>query len=318
MKNQYMFFAEQLFDGFDLTGFVKTDVCIPNTSVHIYEFACEDDDSTIDDETKAKRLDTLSGRLAEAYPDAFQIINSESSQYFCGQIYPLIVSFETKLRHALYISRALFENGNVSKKSFQYTVAKTEKLIEEIDFGEIYDAIFTDKDLRPRLMKEYTLNLTKADLLKRIQEIEEDTLWRKIVGTGYGYIENHFLEIKDFRNDVMHNHLISGKRFDVAREVLQKANAELERAISDKLIVNRSEYLNEVDIVGALKGMTAAFRTITASISQLWDADYSQNIAQALSLIGERMAQNSALMTGTNELVEDSGGNENQEEEDNA
>ena len=318
MKNQYMFFAEQLFDGFDLTGFVKTDVCIPNTSVHIYEFACEDYDSSIDDETKAKRLDTLSGRLAEAYPDAFQIINSESSQYFCGQIYPLIVSFETKLRHALYISRALFENGNVSKKSFQYTVAKTEKLIEEIDFGEIYDAIFTDKDLRPRLMKEYTLNLTKADLLKRIQEIEEDTLWRKIVGTGYGYIENHFLEIKDFRNDVMHNHLISGKRFDVAREVLQKANAELERAISDKLIVNRSEYLNEVDIVGALKGMTAAFRTITASISQLWDADYSQNIAQALSLIGERMAQNSALMTGTNELVEDSDGNENQEEQDNA
>ena len=318
MKNQYMFFAEQLFDGFDLTGFVKTDVCIPNTSVHIYEFACEDDDSSIDDEAKAKRLDTLSGRLAEAYPDAFQIINSESSQYFCGQIYPLIVSFETKLRHALYISRALFENGNVSKKSFQYTVAKTEKLIEEIDFGEIYDAIFTDKDLRPRLMKEYTLNLTKADLLKRIQEIEEDTLWRKIVGTGYGYIENHFLEIKDFRNDVMHNHLISGKRFDVAREVLQKANAELERAISDKLIVNRSEYLNEVDIVGALKGMTAAFRTITASISQLWDADYSQNIAQALSLIGERMAQNSALMTGTNELVEDSDGNENQEEQDNA
>ena len=318
MKNQYMFFSEQLFDGFDLTGYVKADVCIPNTSVHIYEFACEDDDSSIDDEAKAKRLDTLSGRLAEAYPDAFQIINSESSQYFCGQIYPLIVSFETKLRHALYISRALFENGNVSKKSFQYTVAKTEKLIEEIDFGEIYDAIFTDKDLKPRLMKEYTLNLTKADLLKRIQEIEEVTLWRKIVGTGYGYIENHFLEIKDFRNDVMHNHLISGKRFDVARDVLQQANAELVRAISDKLIVNRSEYLNEVDIVGALKGMTAAFRTITASISQLWDADYSQNIAQALSLIGERMAQNSALMTGTNELVEDSGGNENQEEEDNA
>ena len=93
-------------------------------------------------------LDTLSGRLADAYPDAFQIINSESSQFFCAQIYPLIVSFETKLRYALYISRALFENGNVNKKSFGYTVGKTEKLIEEIDFGEIYDAVFTDKDLK--------------------------------------------------------------------------------------------------------------------------------------------------------------------------
>ena len=318
MKNQYMFFSEQLFDGFDLTGYVKADVCIPNTSVHIYEFACEDDDSSIDDEAKAKRLDTLSGRLAEAYPDAFQIINSESSQYFCGQIYPLIVSFETKLRHALYISRALFENGNVSKKSFQYTVAKTEKLIEEIDFGEIYDAIFTDKDLKPRLMKEYTLNLTKADLLKRIQEIEEVTLWRKIVGTGYGYIENHFLEIKDFRNDVMHNHLISGKRFDVAREVLQKANAELERAISDKLIVNRSGYLNQVDIVGALNKMIFALGTMAYNMNQMASSDAAKNMAQALSMMRQRLAHNQEVPLEDVEQVEEADVNENQEEQDNA
>lgn len=318
MKNQYMFFDEQLFEDFDLTGFDKVDICIPNTNVHIYEFACAAGESDCDDEMKAKMLDSLSERLADAYPDAFQIVNSESSQFFCAQIYPLIVSFETKLRYALYISRALFENGNVNKKSFGYTVGKAEKLIEEIDFGEIYDAVFTDKDLKPRLLKEYSLNLTKADLLKRIQELEEETLWRKIVGTGYGYIENHFLEIKDFRNDVMHNHLINGKRFDLAREILQKAIAELDRVIKDKLIVNQSGYLNEVDIFGALNGMIVALGMAAIKMNQFANSDYVKNMAQALSIIGQKLVKNQELPSDDIEQVEEPDVKEEQEDEDNA
>ena len=197
MKNQYMFFSEQLFEGFDLSEFEKSDTCIPNTDVHIYEFVCIDSDTCCDDEAKAKKLDSLSQHLTDTYTDSFQVISSESSQYFCRQIYPLVVSFETKLRYALYISRALYENGNVNKESFRYGNDKNKKLIEEIDFGEIYDAVFTDKDLKPSLMKEYSANLTKADLIKRIQAINENTVWRNIVGTGYDYIETHFLEIKD-------------------------------------------------------------------------------------------------------------------------
>lgn len=318
MKNQYMFFDEQLFESFDLTGFDKADICIPNTNVHIYEFACAAGESDYDDEMKAKMLDSLSERLADAYPDAFQIVNSESSQFFCAQIYPLIVRFETKLRYALYISRALFENGNVNKKSFGYTVGKAEKLIEEIDFGEIYDAVFTDKDLKPRLLREYSLNLTKADLLKRIQELEEETLWRKIVGTGYGYIESHFLEIKDFRNDVMHNHLINTKRFDLAREVLQKAIAELDRVIRDKLIVNRSGYLNAVDIFGALKGMITALGMAAIIMKQFADSDYGKNMRQSLALLGQKISQNQKLLNGDIDQVEEADGIEEQEDENNA
>lgn len=42
MKNQYMFFKEQLFDGFDLSDYKKRNINIPNTDVHIYEFECID------------------------------------------------------------------------------------------------------------------------------------------------------------------------------------------------------------------------------------------------------------------------------------
>lgn len=318
MKNQYMFFSEQLFEDFDLSEFEKSDTCIPNTDVHIYEFVCVDSDTCCDDETRAKKLDSLSQRLTDTYQDAFQVISSESSQFFCRQIYPLVVSFETKLRYALYISRALYENGNVNKESFRYGNDKNKKLIEEIDFGEIYDAVFTDKDLKPSLMKEYSSNLTKADLIKRIQAINENTVWRNIVGTGYDYIENHFLDIKDFRNDVMHSHLISSNRFEIAKEVLQKANAELDRVVRDKLIVNQSGYLNEVDVVGVLNGMIRALGLAAIKMNQFANSDYSKNMAQALALFGKKLVQNQMLLNGDTEQVDDPYEADEQEENENA
>lgn len=211
-----MFFAEQSLENFDLNGYSKTDISIPQTNVHIYEFGCEETDTCNDSMSMAKKLDELTQRLTDVYGSLFQVVDSESSQFFCSQIYPLIVNFETKLRYALYISRALFENGNVNKESFRLNVGKKEKEIEEADFGEIYEAIFTDKDFQGKVSVSNGRKLTKADLIKKIQEIDESTLWRQIVGTGYNYIENHFLEIEDYRNDVMHNHLISYNEYEKA------------------------------------------------------------------------------------------------------
>ena len=228
-----------------------------------------------------------------------------------------IVSFETKIRYALYISRALYENGNVDKKSFRYNTGKSKKLIEEIDFGEIYDAVFTDTDLKSNLMKEYSSNLTKADLIKRIQALDENTLWRKIVGSGYGYIESHFLEIKDFRNDIMHNHLIDTKRYELAREVLQKAIAELDRVVSDKLIVNQSGYLNDVDIFGAMKGIISALGMAAIKMNQFANSDYTKNMAHALTILGQKLAQYQGVQNDQIEQIAEGNENDNQEIEEN-
>jgi hypothetical protein len=281
MKNQYMFFSEQLFDNFDISSFTKVDTCIPNTNIHIYGFETntEEDITVID---QAQKLDDLSQRMATCYTDTFQIISSESSQYFCRQLYPLVVSFETKLRYALYISRALYENGSVTQQSFQYEVEKQKKSIEEIDFGQIYDAIFTDNTLKNRLLKYYSSNLTKAELIKRIQTLDENTVWHNIVGTEYDFIEKHFLEIKDYRNHVMHNHLISFSDYQAAVNVLEKANAELDRAIQDKLIVNQSSYLNKVDIIDVVSGIIKFLGLAALKLNEAADSEYTKNIARAL------------------------------------
>ena len=281
MKNQYMFFSEQKFENFDISSFTKVDTCIPNTNIHIYGFEANTEENiTVIDQ--AQKLDDLSQRLAACYPDAFQIISSESSQYFCSQLYPLVVSFETKLRYALYISRALFENGSVNQQSFQYEVEKQKKSIEEIDFGQIYDAIFTDNTFKSRLLKDYSSNLTKAELIKRIQSLNENTVWHNIVGTEYDFIEKHFLEIKDYRNHVMHNHLISLSDYRAAASVLEKANAELDRAIRDKLILNQSSYLNKVDIIEVLSGIIKFLGLAALKLNEAADSEYTKNIARAL------------------------------------
>lgn len=287
MKNQYMFFSEQLFENFDISSFTKVDTCIPNTNIHIYGFEtnAEENITVID---QAQKLDDLSQRMAVCYQDTFQIINSESSQYFCSQLYPLVVSFETKLRYALYVSRALFENGSVNQQSFQYEVEKQKKSIEEIDFGQIYDAIFTDNTFKSRLLKDYSSNLTKAELIKRIQSLDENTVWHDIVGKEYDFIEKHFLEIKDYRNHVMHNHLISFVDYQAAVNVLEKANAELDRAIRDKLIVNQSSYLNKVDIIEVVSGIIKFLGIAALKLNEAADSEYTKNIARALLAIRDR------------------------------
>lgn len=282
MKNQYMFFSQQDFENFDLADYRKTDTTIPKTSIHIYTFECIDSDAYSDDKAKAKKLDELTQKLTSTYPDMFQLINSGSSQFFCKEIYPYVVDFETKLRHVLYVARALFENKNtgssLNKQSFLYTVDKKQQSIEEIDFGKIYECIFTDQDVQTKIKELNTRKMTKGDWKKRIDEIEENTIWHNIVGSSHDFIEKHFLEIIDYRNDVMHNHLISFTQYEKAISTLTKANQELDLTISDILLANKSQYLNKVNIVEAI---TPFLKTLGIAAVALQGA----HLAKALQVV---------------------------------
>ena len=305
-----MFFTGQLFENFDLSGYRKTDISIPRTNVHIYEFECEETDTCYDNMSMAKKLDELTQRLTDEYSDLFQVVNSESSQFFCGQLYPLIVDFETKLRYALYISQALFGNGNVNKESFLLTIGKKgkekKKEIEEADFGEIYAAVFTDPDFQDKVRDTNgKRQFTKADLLKKIQEIDESSLWQKIMGTGYNYIENHFLEIENYRNDVMHNHLISYDDYEKAQKVMEQAVSELDRVISDKLIVNNSEYLNDVNIFEVLSGIYQAVKTFTTFVNNVANSERMSNIAKAMQLLAMSTSDIKALPSNDESEIKD-------------
>lgn len=295
MKNQYMFFKEQLFDGFDLSDYKKRNINIPNTDVHIYEFECIDSEKNLDDEEKAKKLDQLSKRISDKYADLYKIVSSESSQYFCEKIYPLIVKIETKLRYALYVSRALFEDGNVDKNSFKIG-QKIKKEMEETDFGEIYEAVFTDSDLQGKVKEINGQKLTKADLIKKVESVEENTLWDQIVGANYNYIIEHFLEIKNYRNDVMHNHLLTYKQYIREQKVLNSAIEEFDKVINDKLLTNHSSYSNKTNIMDVLGGMLVLVGTAAVAINKFMYSEKGKSLIKGLEVIGTAIEKNTLLL----------------------
>lgn len=295
MKNQYMFFKEQLFDGFDLSDYKKRNINIPNTDVHIYEFECIDSEKNLDDEEKAKKLDQLSKRISDKYADLYKIVSSESSQYFCEKIYPLIVKIETKLRYALYVSRALFEDGNVDKNSFKIG-QKIKKEMEETDFGEIYEAVFTDSNLQGKVKEINGQKLTKADLIKKVESVEENTLWDQIVGANYNYIVEHFLEIKNYRNDVMHNHLLTYKQYIREQKVLNSAIEEFDKVINDKLLTNHSSYSNKTNIMDVLGGMLVLVGTAAVAINKFMYSEKGKSLIKGLEVIGTAIEKNTLLL----------------------
>ena len=302
LKNKYMFFEEQLFDGFDWSDYKKTDISIPNTNVHIYEFECVETEESLENEEQAKKLDQLSERIGDNYADLYKIVSSESSQYFCERIYPLIVKIETKLRYVLYVSRALFENGNVDKDSFKIG-QKKKKEIEETDFGEIYEAVFTDGDLQGTVGKINDQKLTKADLIKKIESVEEHSLWEQIVGTHYNYIVEHFLEIKNYRNDVMHNHLLTYEQYVCEQSILNHAIEELDRVINDKLLVNDSTYSNSTNIMEVLGGMVVLVGAAAVAINKIVHSEKGQNLIKGLEILGNVVYKSGLLSDSDSEEI---------------
>ena len=290
-----MFIKEHLFDGFDLSDYKKRNINIPNTDVHIYEFECIDSEKNLDDEEKAKKLDQLSKRISDKYADLYKIVSSESSQYFCEKIYPLIVKIETKLRYALYVSRALFEDGNVDKNSFKIG-QKIKKEMEETDFGEIYEAVFTDSDLQGKVKQINGQKLTKADLIKKVESVEENTLWDQIVGANYNYIVEHFLEIKNYRNDVMHNHLLTYKQYIREQKVLNSAIEEFDKVINDKLLTNHSSYSNKTNIMDVLGGMLVLVGTAAVAINKFMYSEKGKSLIKGLEVIGTAIEKNTLLL----------------------
>lgn len=295
MKNQYMFFAQQGFENFDLSDYRKSDTTIPKTSVHIYSFECIESDKCSDDKSKAKKLDELTKRIDATYPNMFQLIGSESSQFFCKEIYPYIVDFETKLRAVLYIACALFENKNgshsINKQSFLYKVDNKNKSIEELDFGKIYECFFTDKSIQAQINGLNSRRMSKDDWKKKIAEFEENTIWHNMVGAKYNFIEKHFLEIIDFRNDVMHNHLISFAQYEKATDTLTKANQELDRIITDILLVNKSQYLNDVNIIDAISVFIKALGLAAQAVKE-------SPLVKAIQLFAEYLEENADAEQG--------------------
>ncbi len=155
------------------------------------------------------------------------VLINESSAYFNKVLFPYVNAFERKLRKLLYIKVALNVNDERAKKIDN---------LENMDLGEIFNIVFSDtkfvNQVKTQINKEMTWNFSKLEVIKAIENIDENTLWNHLMrDEKQTEIPQKFIEIKKYRNDVMHAHNIDYDTFCNAKELFININSQIDKEI---------------------------------------------------------------------------------------
>ena len=183
------------------------------------------------DEASAKYLSALNDDIVQKYHPT--VLTNDSSAYFNKVLFPDINEFERKLRKLLYLKSALSSNPKD---------AQTIKNLEEKDLGDIFTLLFSDTKFVNSVKKsvnDRTWQFTKVEILGAIQSLDENTLWDELMNrNAVPLLRSKFVDLKDFRNDVMHAHNMDTKAFLTAKRLIKNINEQLDSEIG-KIIVQK-------------------------------------------------------------------------------
>lgn len=212
-----------------------------------------------ENEDAAKLLDALNTQICEKYKPI--VLSNECSAYFNKSLFPIANEFERKLRKLLYLASAL-QGDNESRNVISD--------LETKDLGEIFTALFTDanfvKNVKERVNQK-TWQFTRTELLAAIEELKENTLWETLLGNDcVKTLCKRFVELRTYRNDVMHAHNIDYERFKTARSLFRKVNLELDSAIGK--LIGAKEQNAEVTLAGFNSALSSALAAMQSQVDK--------------------------------------------------
>lgn len=234
MKNEYLFLTDEhraTVETYKPNGIVIEIFGIANTTLWTAKYSLHNNN-----EDCADKLSNVHSVIIKYSP---LVLSCESSEYYNKILFPLVNELERKLRKLLYLAVSISDNSK-AKESI--------KQLEEKDFGNIFDLLFTDQDfinnLRNRIIpnKEseyYGKNkYSKVEIKAYLDLLVENTLWDTILGNNsVPTLRTSFRDVQKFRNDVMHAHNIDKVLFGKSKNLFSIINKELDVAIS-KIILN--------------------------------------------------------------------------------
>lgn len=210
-----------------------------------------------DDADSAKTLSVIHEYVVSNFNPT--VLSNGCSAYYNRRLYPHFNEFERKLRKLLYLKSALSKDKKDSE---------TIKDIERLDFGKIFELLFSDtqfvQDAR-KTVKEKTWQFTKSEILDALQKIAENTLWDRMVGeNAVSQLRSEFTKVKDYRNDVMHAHSMNTASYSAALKLIEKINEQLDAEIGkivdakEKNITTSEDNSFNTTLDKAIKNMEAA------------------------------------------------------------
>ena len=182
-------------------------------------------------------------RLRDSLPASRdrKIIKDGVSIKFGEVLYPRVCRFERGLRAAMTLAICVdqdnFDSDIVANlESHSGLGSLNELLFEETEYKgrlRIIASLFKEDSKKRRLP-------SKASLVKDIEESSDQTLWESLFGDGdLLELRKNYEMLWGFRDDVMHFHTISLRKYRTARKNLDLANRELDEYI-ERMRANRS------------------------------------------------------------------------------
>jgi len=200
----------------------------------------------------------------------FQVITlqNDSSKYLNDRLYPLMSSFERKLRKILYMFSAINKDDESAKN--------IEKL-EEKDFGQIFTMLFIDDGFMSAaktIIKETKREtFSKEEIIHILESIDEKTVWDKLLGKNIvPTLRKEYQFVREARNDIMHSHDIRWGKYQKAEKLIRKINRELDEAIDDVQIkenITKSQHNFNKTLSDALRVQEQIARAYDKSMVQI-------------------------------------------------
>ena len=189
-----------------------------------------------ENEDTAATLSKVNDYVMENYSPT--VLTNESAAYFNRRLYPEINEFERKLRKLLYLKSAIYQGDKRIDNI---------RDLESKDLGEIFVLLFTDEDFvkaAKTKVNEKSWQYAKKEIIETLAQLNEDTTWDRLLGNAaVTTLNENFLTVKRYRNDVMHAHNINTKIYRAAKKLFEDINKQLDVEIGT--IIHTAEMQSE-------------------------------------------------------------------------
>ena len=227
----------------------------------------------------------------------YSILSNSLSMYFSNRLYPKFQTYESLLRKIFVLALSPLEDENIVRIVKKQTNDKldlskihTIEHIERLQIAELHSLIF-EININPvnNLTNHFKNFQDKSEyhLKQMIKKALPITIWEKHFvpftdNERADVLKNSYNSIKDYRNDVMHFHMLTYKRYkkiDLLLSDVIKELEELEYSMLEKWDFEATRKLtNDIFDQEFLASLSSLSKTVSEAIRPAMDRFYANNL----------------------------------------
>ena len=227
----------------------------------------------------------------------YSILFDDLSMYFSQKLYPKFQTYELLLRKIFALALSPLEDKNIIRIVKEQTNAKldlskihTIERIERLQIAELHTLIF-ELNINPvnNLTNHFKNFQDKSEyhLKQMIKKALPITIWEKhfvpfIDDERADVIKNSYNSIREYRNDVMHFHMLTYRRYkkiDLLLSDVIKELEELEYSMLERWDFEATRKLtNDIFAQEFLASLSSLSKTVSEVIRPAMDRFYANNL----------------------------------------